>query len=155
MAAGMTALQISGALTSSYSQYQMGKARKTISETNERIAEMRAKMARKRGGAAEARSRQRLKKIIGKQRAALAAQGISLEGGSAQDIQREARVVSELDALTIKTNAAREAFGFESAARAASMEGRLAEQQAKIGAATTLITGGMRAAEAYQGSSSW
>lgn len=136
--AGITA--ISGA----FSQIQAGRARKATAEANEFIADLRAKSAKKRGRINVSKSRQQYKKLLGKQRAAMAAQGISLADGSAQDIQQETQDVSELDALTIKLNAGREAFGFEAAGRGFKAAGSQAERIGRIGATQSLLTGGLR-----------
>jgi hypothetical protein len=144
------ALQIAGTLSSSFAEYQQGLARRAVSETNERLAELQAKDARRRGAADVARSRTDFKKFLGKQRASLAAQGIDIGSGSAQDIQEETQVMSELDALTIKTNAAREAFGIEAAGEAEGVSGELAEKEGTTGAISTLLTGGLKAAGLFQ-----
>ena len=138
------------AVTGAYSSYQQGKAQRYISESNARVAEMKARDALKRGHEAEGLSRQRTKKLIGSQRASLAAQGIRLDAGSALDVQMEAGDFGELDALTIKNNALREAFGFKTEARNASMQGRMAYQTGTNEAMQTLLTGGIRAVDYYQ-----
>ena len=99
------------ALSGAYSTYQQGRAQRAISRANERLAEMRARDAIKRGQEAEGISRQRTRKVLGSQRAAQAAQGIRTDYGSPLDIQLETGDIGELDALTIKNNALREAFG--------------------------------------------
>jgi hypothetical protein len=50
---------------------------------------------------------------IGAQRAGFAAGNIDVAFGSAADVQADAAYLGELDALTIRTNAAREAWGFQ------------------------------------------
>jgi hypothetical protein len=138
------------AISGAFAQYQQGKARKIISESNKEMADIQAKAAIKGGEKAEAQSRQRYKKLLGKQRAAMAAQGISLTGGSAQDIQQETQDISELDALTIKMNAAREAFGFESRGRGFGMQGQFAQRAGTTGAISTLLTGGLKSYEQHK-----
>ena len=150
MARTTGALQIAGTLSSSFAEYQQGLARRAVSETNERLAELQAKEAKRRGGADVARSRTEFRKLLGKQRASLAAQGIDIGSGSAQDIQEETQVMSKLDALTIKTNAAREAFGIRAAGEAEGVQGKLAETEATTGAISTLLTGGLKAAGEFQ-----
>ena len=147
---GLPALMAVQAVTGAYSSYQQGKAQRYISESNARVAEMKARDALKRGHEAEGLSRQRTKKLIGSQRASLAAQGIRLDAGSALDVQMEAGDFGELDALTIKNNALREAFGFKTEARNASMQGRMAYQTGTNEAMQTLLTGGIRAVDYYQ-----
>lgn len=146
----LPALMAVQAVTGAYSSYQQGKAQRHISKANERMYEMQARDALNRGHEAEGISRQKTKKLIGRQRVSLAAQGIRLDSGSALDVQMEAGDIGELDALTIKNNALREAFGFQSEARNTSMQGRLAYQGAKNDAMTTLLTGGIRAVDYYQ-----
>lgn len=150
MANGLMALRLAGTVSSAFAQREQGRTRRIISESNQRIAELKGKEALRRGGERAAKSKREFKKLRGKQRAALAAQGIDIGTGSAQDIQEETEVVSELDALTIKTNAAREAFGIRAGGRGEAFAGRLEERAGKIGAFSTLLTGGLRAAESYQ-----
>jgi hypothetical protein len=133
-----------GALSSAFSSFMQARSQKYISKANARMAEMQAKDALKRGHEAEALSRQKTRKLIGSQRAAMAAQGIRLDFGSALDVQQEAADIGELDALTIKNNALREAFGFKSEALNATMQGRLASQSSVNQGMETLLTGGLR-----------
>lgn len=147
---GLPALMAVQAVTGAYSSWQQGKAQRYISKANARISEMQARDALKRGHEAEGISRQKTKKLIGSQRAALAAQGIRVDYGSAQDIQQEAQDIGELDALTIKNNAAREAFGFMQEASNSSMQGRLASSMANTKAMDTLLSGGIQAYGAYK-----
>lgn len=137
------------AVGGAFSSYQQGKARRYASRANERIAEMQAKDALARGQEAEALSRQKGKKVRGSQKAALAAQGIRVDYGSAQDIQQETEDISELDALNIRLNAAREAFGYQSQARGFAAEGQQAMRAGRIGALDTLLSGGLKAYDAY------
>lgn len=138
-------------VTGAISDIEQARTRRIISESNKEIAELKAKSAKRKGQAEESRSRQRIKQLIGKQRAALAAQGVSLEGEGVQDIIQETGRVGEVDALTIRLNAMREAFGYEQEARTAGFEGRMVERAGRFGAAETLLTGGLRAYEQYKG----
>ena len=140
-----------GSVASAFSQYQAGKGQRALSKISGRLSKLKAKSAKRRGAEKEARSRQSFKKLLGKQRAALAAQGIRLDEGSARDIQTETQVMSELDALTIKNNAAREALGLEAGARTTEVGGKLAGARADVGAAETLLTGGLRAYRTLKG----
>ena len=149
MAAPLIALMGVQAVTGAYSSWQQGKAQRYISNANARISEMQARDALKRGHEAEGISRQKTKKLIGSQRAALAAQGIRVDAGSALDVQQESADIGELDALTIKNNAAREAFGFMQEASNSSMQGRLAYQAGVNKSMDTLLSGGIRAMGVY------
>ena len=137
-------LMAAGAVSSAFSSFMQARSQKYISRTNARMSEMQARDALRRGKEAEAASRQRTSKLIGSQRAALAAQGIRLDFGSALDVQQEAADIGELDALAIRTNAAREAFGYRAEALNATMQGRLASQSSVNQGMETLLTGGLR-----------
>lgn len=147
---GLPALMAVQAVTGAYSSYQQARAQKYISQSNARVAEMQARDAMNRGQEAEGRSRQRTRKLIGSQRTALAAQGIRLDSGSALDVQLEAGDMGELDALTIKNNALREAFGFRSEARNITMQGPMASQASMNQGMETLLTGGIKAVDYYK-----
>jgi len=133
-------------ITGAYSQYQNARARRLLAKANKQLAEMDAVDALKRGQEAVAITRGKTKKLIGSQRAAIAAQGIRADIGSAADIQQEAQDIGELDVLAIRNNAAREAYGYKVKAIEASLEGRLAISQGRTRAFDTLATGALRSA---------
>ncbi len=138
------------ALSGAFSAYQQGKARKYISKSNEMTARLQAEDARRRGNEYEAISRQKTKKALGSQKASYAGQNVSVSDGSPLDVYTETANIGELDALTIKNNAARAAFGYEIDALSSSMEGRLSYQVGVNSALDTLLTGGLRAYDAYK-----
>lgn len=142
----LAAASFGQSIISLYTRVEEGKARRLIAKSNERIANMRAEDALKRGQEAVGRARGRTKKLVGSQRAAIAAQGIRTDVGSAQDVQQEAQDIGELDALAIKNNAAREALGFKAEAVSASLQGRLAISRSRGQAGESLVSGGLRAA---------
>ena len=87
-----------------------------LQDWNASIARLQAMDARERGKEAEERFRQGVKMTIGAQRAGFAAQNVDVGFGSAVDVVADSAYLGELDALQIRTNAAREAWGFEVAA---------------------------------------
>jgi hypothetical protein len=106
--------------------------------------------AEQRGFADETRHRIDVRRMIGSQRARLAAQGQDLEDAdnSASAIISDTVELGELDAQTIRNNAAREAWGFRQQAADASARGELAMFAAKNEAKSykdqmkgTLLTG--------------
>ena len=80
-----------------------------VLRNNEALANMMADEARRRGEVAEARQREKTKQLLGTQTARLAGQGTDLSG-SALDILGDSAAAGELDALTVRSNAAREAW---------------------------------------------
>ena len=133
------------ALSGAVSSYQQGQTSKAISKTNERLGNMRAEAARRKGYDQENLSRQKIRQGIGSQRTGYAGQNVRVNEGSPSNMQAETAIMGELDALTIKNNAARAAFGYESESLSASLEGKLSYQSGVTSAIDTLLTGGIKA----------
>lgn len=126
-----------------------------LSDFNASVADAQAVDAVQRGQEEESRYRTGVRDLIGSQRAGFAASGVDVGYGSTVDVQADAAFLGELDALTIRNNAAREAWGFNVQAtdlrkRAeiarktgayAEATGREQQKAARIGAATTLVAG--------------
>lgn len=85
-------------------------------DENARIARLQAEDALARGHEEEGRYGARLRGELGANRASTAAQGIDVGVGSAVDVQRDMEAMGELDKLTIRNNAAREAWGYNTQA---------------------------------------
>ena len=82
-----------------------------VAENNRIAAERMATDSEARGRVEEDRARLRTRSLMGTQIAALAGQGTDL-AGSPTDILGDTAAAGETDALTIRTNAAREAWGY-------------------------------------------
>jgi hypothetical protein len=161
----MTALTIGSTLLSAAGAVQQGQAagaagrfNQQIAEMNATMAERRAKDALERGAVAEQRKRQEVAGIIGKQTAAMAANGVDLAFGSPLDTLTDTAVMGELDALTIRTNTAREAYDYRVQAvnqRAQGslerMKGDAAETGGYLKAGGTILGGGGQAYGQYRG----
>jgi hypothetical protein len=115
-----------------------------ISDYNAQVAELQAKDAIERGAQEEDRFRTQVRGAIGTQRAGLAANNVDVGFGSAVDVQADAAYLGELDALTIKNNAARESWGYEVQAYDEKQRARIAREtgQYQIEAGKTAATTG-------------
>jgi hypothetical protein len=160
-AAGATAAAMSAniALASTafqmYGQYQQGKSQQAqynyqaqVDANNAQIVEWQAQDAIKRGDIEEQQHRLKVAQLAGRQRSALAASGVDVSSGSALDVLGDTAELGELDALTIRSNAAREAYNYRvqaSNAQAASSLNALSAKNAKtssyIGATSSLLSG--------------
>jgi hypothetical protein len=114
-----TGISTIGTIKAGNAQKRAGEAGQRASESqadlleaNAAIADLQADDAIARGVQEEQRYRQVVRGAIGTQRAGFAAGNINVNTGSAVDVQADAAMLGELDALTIKTNAAREAWGY-------------------------------------------
>ena len=106
-----------------------------------------------RGDKAARQYKKQVSKFAGRQRAAIAGQGIQVDSGTASDLQTQTGETGALDVLTIKNNAWRQAFGYEQAAMTAGFQAEVARLTGEQGVASierakaqTLVTGGVRAA---------
>ena len=133
----------SGAAAAGQARYQA-----QVAENNRVIAEQQARDAEMRGQMAEDARRQQTRMLIGRQRTALAANGMLVDDGSALDITGDTAAQGEIDALTLRANAAREAYGYRAQgtnfmADAGLQRARSAAAgpAALVGAGATLLSG--------------
>lgn len=167
-----------GAGISAYGQWKAGKQAKKAGQAaqaasndqaelldyNAHVADLQAQDAVDRGTQEESRFRQGVKLMVGSQRTGIAASGVDVGYGSAVDVQADAAYLGELDALTLRTNAAREAWGYKVQAfntrRQAMITRKEGVQQAATGAAQqtaarigavggAVLTGGSLLAQRY------
>lgn len=108
-AAGITYSAIS-AWKDAKSQKAMLRYQAKVAENNAQVAEWQAQQEQEVGASMEQASRLRTGQIYGAQRAAMAANGIDLGEGVATDVLTATRYLGERDALTIRDNAARNAW---------------------------------------------
>lgn len=145
---GMSAaigLTVAGGVTGAYGQYQAGQHNQKLMDANAQIADWQAQDALDRGKDEAAKHRSAVRRMVGSQRARLAAQGIDIESGSALDLQLDTARLGELDALTIENNAAREAWGYRVQAQDYRTRGAIARYEGKQAAVGTLLTTGGKA----------
>jgi hypothetical protein len=115
IAIGLTAG--SGALAAA-SQIEAANAAEDVARYNASIRSIQARDAVERGELEEREFRRRASRVLGAQRAAFGASGVQLDSGSPLDVLEDTAATAELDALTIRSNAQREAFAFEAGATA-------------------------------------
>jgi hypothetical protein len=94
-------------------QAQIQQNNAIIANNNAITAQRFAEDARKRGAMEAETFSGKVRQLGGQQKAVLAANGVLVESGTALDITAETAEVGQLDALTIRANAEREALGFE------------------------------------------
>jgi hypothetical protein len=142
MAASMIGALVNADATRSQAKYQSAMAK-----INERRAMLQAEDAFQRGEKEAGRYGDKVKQVIGTQRAGYASQGVVVNSGTASAIQAETQAIGQEDIQTIRTNAFREAMGYKSQAEDYALQGRLAKSAAKSSAAQTLLVGGLQSAK--------
>ena len=114
-------------------------------ESNARFIELDAEQEIRSGQKDVENLRVQTRKKIGVQRAALAAQGIEIESGSALDIQEDTAREGEINAMTITNNARRRAFGLTVQASDVRSQARLTRISGARAQRSSIATGGLRA----------
>jgi len=119
-----------------------------IARNNASISRANAEQAVRAGQAAALAQGLRTRDIVGRTKAAQAASGIDVNSGSALTVQQSERILGMMDAMTIRANAARAAYGYESqaagdVARAAMLKrrGKMERIGGLIGASGTILEG--------------
>lgn len=114
-----TATQVIGQIKAGNAAKKAGEAQKQaadseagLSDYNAAVADLQAQDAIERGREEEGIFRAQVRGTIGSLRAGFAAGNVDVGFGSAVDVQADAAYLGELDSLTIRTNAAREAWGY-------------------------------------------
>lgn len=108
-----TAMQTVGTVVQGVNQSKALKYRANMAERNAAMDRAAAQDAVERGRIEEMRENRRTAQRLGAQRAAMAANGVEVDFGSAADLQEDTRMIGWEDASTIRENAMREAKGYE------------------------------------------
>lgn len=114
-------------------------------EMNRQLAELQAEGAIARGTAEANQVQAAGRRVVGSQRAALAASGVEVDTGTALELQTQTTGLAAMDAEAVRTNAWREAWGYRVEALNAGTTGALAASAGRVSAANTLLTGGLNA----------
>lgn len=136
---------------------QAGDYQAGIYNQNATFAEAQATDALNRGQLAEQRHRAEIRGLIGSQKTAFAASGVNIDSGSALDVQTNDAGMGALDELTIRNDAAKEAWGYRVQAadyRSKSQLSRIAgsntAQSYRNASYSTLLTGAGNIASVYR-----
>jgi len=145
-----------GALEEGQAQANAANYNATLAGFNAEQATRNAYMTDLAGSAKAAMQSRETRAQVGSERAGAAGGGVSVNTGSAADVRESTVDLGHLDALTIRTNAAKEAYGYQVESTNFQNEAaldRFSAKQAKtasyINAASTLIGSGSDAAGKY------
>lgn len=120
-----------------------------VAANNATVAEMEAADAKARGDQAAAEVRRKYAALVSTQRTTLAARGLDITDGSANATLTDTDYFGAVDAQNVRTNAAREAWGFR--VRASNSRGDAAAYQATADATNPLLAGGMAGGQTLLG----
>lgn len=105
-------MQTVGAYYGARAQRHALRAEAEVMDANEQMAELSAKSALLQGQRQEQASRLKTQNLKSRQRASMAANGVSLSSDSAINVLTTTDVFGEVDANTVGANAARAAWGY-------------------------------------------
>jgi hypothetical protein len=128
---------------------QQGKTQGEIAQFNADTAKFQADDAAKAGLVAEENQLAKTKQIRAQQEVIMGAGGLDPTTGTATQVLDQTTKMGTLDALTLRTNAARQAWGYSTQATNSELQGASARTAGYFGAAGTLLSGGARAYGLY------
>lgn len=145
-----------GAEQSAKAQQESATYQAQVAANNEQIAKNDAGLAEGAGETAVEQSALKTRATEGAIKASQAASNIDVNSGSAVDVRSSADELGELDALTIRGNAQKQAYGYETAATGFGGQQSLATAQAAqapiagaISGAGSLLSGAAGVANQY------
>lgn len=143
-----TALSAGGALYGGIAANQAGKYQAKVLNMQAEVAERNRGNALIAGSEKESRLKMAIARTIGSQRAAMAANGVDVDVGSAVDIADSTRLEGEADLATLHYQALQEAYAYSQEAwsnranaKMAKAEGKQALFKGILGAGATVLGG--------------
>jgi len=150
LAIASTVIGGAGAIYQADASSKASRYNAQVMEMNAVLSERRAKDAEERGAREEQQKRLEIAQLQGRQRAAMSANGVDLTFGSPLDTMIDTAYLGELDALTIRRNAAHEAYDF----RVDAVNGRADAALSRSNADNALMGGYLNAAGTVLGGAS-
>ena len=151
----MALAQAGGSILQGYGSFRQAQNKQRAAEFNADMLDLQATDAISRGQLETQRVRQRGKSIIGQQRAGYASQGVDVSSGTAAQLADQTGQLSEQDAIRVKLDAMRQAWGLRSQATMMRWEAdtnlRDARRSAITGAVFGLANAGASAAGGAKG----
>jgi len=136
---------LAGVAVSAIGSMQAGADAKQTAAINAKLAGIQAEDSLSRGGVEEDRYRRQIAQIAGAQRSEIGRRNVQGGSGTALDLLSDTAQIGEEDALTIRNEAAREAWGYRWQADESKRYGKAASRNAHYQAGSTLLTGGAQA----------
>lgn len=152
-----TGLSAYGAIQSGQAQAGNARYQSQVALNNQKFADYNAELATQRGQQMEQAKRTETQDVIGAVRAASGASGVSANSGSPLRVQGDVAKLGDIDAMMIRANAAREAYGYRvqganygSEAGLLQSEAGQASRAGNLEAFTSLIGGASTVADKWK-----
>lgn len=141
--------QLSGAVSEYYAMQAQSAYQRQIAEIDQKLSAFQAESVIKQGKQAAKEHKQETSALIGSQRAALAAQGLDPNAGTALEIQVQTAERGARDAVTIRNNAWLTAWGIKVEATNRKYASAFQQMGSRNAAQSTIVTGGMNATGSF------
>lgn len=135
------ASSLAGTAVSALGAVQAGKAQNEVAQYNAKVADNNATAERERAAYDAGLIKDERRRVIGSQRAAMAANGLDISSGSPVAVLGDTTGQAEMDVLARLYGGESAATAYKNDATRMRIEGKAAKQAGKIGAGTTLLTG--------------
>lgn len=150
----MTAMQalslaatVGGTVMSAGSAYQQSQVAKQTARNNAQVAEYQAQDAQRRGEQDVQDLQRKAAALKSSQRVSLASKGLDLSYGTAGDLQDQTDFFAQSDAATVRTNAAKDAWGKR--AQGANYRAEASAQNPLMAASGSLLGGAGQVADKW------
>lgn len=141
----LTGAALAGTAMTAYGQIQKGKAEGEMADYNANVTTQRSNEALQMGSIAEEQQRNKVRQVEGSQTAAMGASGAVAGSGSFGSVLDQTSQFGEMDALTVRNNALKQAWGLQTQAVGDQLQGSYARQGAGISAMGSLLSGSVNA----------
>jgi hypothetical protein len=124
---------------------QQGNYADKVAQNNALSTKYAADDAIARGAVEEQKTRDQTRAVMGRQRAALAANGIDSTSGTGSLLLQDSAASGEFDALTVRNNAMKQAYGLNVQSDNLLAEGKAAKAAGRNQAIGSILTSGSKA----------
>lgn len=145
-----------GQVTSAEAQGKSALYQAEVAKNQAQIANTQAQQTAASGEQAASNASMQTRALVGAQQAAQSASGIDSTSGSALDVRASTAMLGEYNAMTIQSNAARQAYGYQTGAVSDLAQSQLYQAQARqapvagaIGGLSSLLSGAASGASQY------
>lgn len=132
---------VMGSVVSAASAMQQADDARSLANYNAKVREYQAQDTIDRAAVEEQKQREQVRQFMGKQRASMGASGVEVGQGSFGDVLAQSAEMGERDSLTIRNNAMRAAWGYETQSAAEQFEGEARARAYQGRAVGSLLSG--------------
>ena len=151
------ATSAAGSIESANAQKQAASYQAQVAQNNAQLASQQASQTMAAGEQASANAGLKARAQVGAIKAAEGASNIDVNTGSALDTRASAAQLGELDAMTVRSNASKQAYGYQTNATSDQAQAGLYQMQASqaptaglLNASGSLLSGASGVANQYQ-----